>query len=632
MKLLQKMSTVMMVIVLGTFSAIAIVGVAASAREAKPVLGWAALIDAARENADLATRRDKFVATAREILAKPIVKRVYRYEDIGKFRTWLDGRARALDGCPRQQWFALAMSDPAACCTIRRELSLLAVAYRLTGEEGFKAHIIAQLEETSRWSPLQRPGYTLYTPSPEPVPPDFNDGNWLATGSGIRGLADVLQIMPAGSLPEPLVERIHALLRKEVASIADDWHTRRSWFIRANNPRTNQWVLPTEGLIRACLVLGREQHPEEYELGVRNLLAALDSQGSEGEFHEGIGYANGTVKSMLHAAHAMAVDGDRRALDHPFLRRFPTWMAHHLQPGRFRINCFDAGGARTPRTDERSRGLLSLFALVADDPVARWMLDRQFSSPSDNHVGLLALATRGAQREPPCFAVYDSARRVNWRESWADDASGVWVRGGHRLDEHDHHDRGHVNFIYHGKPILIEAGTPSYDNPRIHTVYSTVIGHNVLEVPSSNMKKAPASIKVRRLDASGGEVAVDPTAGYAAIQRWGRNVRWNAAGVDIVDEVLFAPDKPNIAVFRWHLGTRDEVTISGAGTRFVITWLDARITMESSVPITVALEMLPDNTVNLGEKVGPDHLHRCLVVRTAGPFVAWTLKTSVAGR
>ncbi len=22
---------------------------------------------------------------------------------------------------------------------------------------------------------------------------------------------------------------------------------------------------------------------------------------------------------------------------HPFLRRFPTWMAHHLQPGRFRI-------------------------------------------------------------------------------------------------------------------------------------------------------------------------------------------------------------------------------------------------------------------------------------------------------
>jgi hypothetical protein len=391
-------------------------------------------------------------------------------------------------------------------------------------------------------------------------------------------------------------------------------------------------VLPTEGLVRACLVLGREKHPKQYELGVGNLMAALDAQGSEGEFCEGIGYATFTVDSMLHAAHAMAAAGDRRALDHPFLRRFPTWMAEHLQPGRFRVNCFDAGGARTPRADEGLRGLLSLFVLLTDDPVARWSLERQFSGPSDDLVGLLALATRGSRREPPCFAVYDGARRVNWRGSWADDSSGVWVRGGHPLDGHDHHDRGHVNFIYRGKPILIEAGTPSYDNPRIHTEYSTVVGHNVLEVPGTSTKKTPAPIEVRRLDAAGGEVVVDPTAGYASLERWQRGVRWTDGEVNVVDAVRFPPDKPSLAVFRWHLGTRDEVTISGAGTRFVVTWNDARIALESSVPIAVATELLPDNTVALGEKSGPDHLHRCLLIRTEAPCDTWTLKTGVVGR
>ena len=81
----------------------------------------------------------------------------------------------------------------------------------------------------------------------------------------------MLAILPEGSLPGELIEQLRALLGKEIASIADDWHARRSWFIRGNNPRTNQWVLPTEGLIRACLVLGRENYPREYEMGVRNL-------------------------------------------------------------------------------------------------------------------------------------------------------------------------------------------------------------------------------------------------------------------------------------------------------------------------------------------------------------------------
>lgn len=597
---------------------------------AEPLPGWAAWIDAARDNPDLAEGRQQLIVAAREVAGKPIAKRVFRYEDVGKHRTRLDGRAKAMDGCPRQEWFALAMSDCGTAYVLRDELPLLAMAYRLTGEKVFLARIVAQVEEAVTWSPIQRPGWTLFRPSPDPVPTDYNDGNWLATGSGIRGLGDMLDILPEGSLPKPLVEKVHALLRQEVASIADDWHTKRSWFIRSNNPRTNQWVLPTEGLVRACIVLGKENHPKEYQLGVTNLLKALDAQGPKGEFYEGIGYANFTVTSMLHAAHAMAVAGDRRALDHPFLQRFPTWMTHHLQPARFRINCFDAGGAKTPRTDKSFRGILSLFLLLTNDPVARWALNHQFAGPSDDHIGLVAKATTGSEKEPSLFAAYDGARRVNWRSDWNDDAIGVWIRGGHPLDSHDHHDRGHVNFIHRGRPILIESGTPSYANPRIHTHYSTVLGHNVLEVPGVAAKKGKAKIEVKRLDADGGEVTVDPTPCYPGVKRWMRKVSWGADQLEVEDEVVFPQGKPQIAVFRWHFGTREDLAVSGSGKQYCVTWKDAEMTLSSSVPITVQTELFPDNTVNLGEKVGPDYLHRCVVVRTVEPGEKWNVEAMVA--
>ena len=53
------------------------------------------------------------------------------------------------------------------------------------------------------------------------------------------------------------------LLAAEIVSIVDDWRARRPWFVAHRTPLTNQWVLPTEGLVRACLLLGREDldHP-----------------------------------------------------------------------------------------------------------------------------------------------------------------------------------------------------------------------------------------------------------------------------------------------------------------------------------------------------------------------------------
>lgn len=559
------------------------------------------MADEVRKRPELVGRLANVVASARTLTSTPIVKRAHRYEDIGRDRTHLDGRAKFMDGQPRQEWFGLAMSDCGTNNALLSELPLLAFAYRCTGEEVFRRRIIVQLEEAATWSPLQRPGWQLHTPSPDPVPDDYWDGSWLATGTGVRALADTLE-----------------LLRAEIETITQDWKLKRGWFRGGNGvPQTNQWVLPTEGLIRACLVLGKRDYVEAYELGVANLLRAFDVQGQAGEFNEGIGYAKITVSSMLAAAHAMAVQGDSRAIEHPFMRGFPDWAVQHLQPGRYRVNCFDAGGARTLRSDVAARQLLESLAVFAQSPTAAWALWNLYDGPTDSLVGLLAHTLARPDEVPPTFAFYHGpARRVNWRSSWADTADGVWVRGGHPLDSHDHYDRGHVNYIVRGKPLLIEAGTPSYDNPSIHTLYSTVVGHNVLEIEGLKPKKAVAPIDVTRLDASGGELTVDATACYPGLKQWQRRVTWDQCEMVVEDRVAAPAEQPVAMLFRWHLGTDEPIKISGEGGNWQVMWPDGMLVLTSSVQVSVSREDLPDQTVCLGAKEnGWDFTHACVMVR-----------------
>ena len=606
----------------------------AAAQRVSAAGDWGEMADEVRQRPELAERLKTMIASARRVAATPIVKRVYHYADLGKDRTWLDGRAKFMDGQPRQEWFGLAMSDCGTSGTILTELPLLAFAYRCTGEDVFRVRIISQLEETATWSPLQRPGWQLCTPAPDPVPADYWDGSWLSTGTGIRALADTLELLPAGGVPPELMDQLRTLLRAEIKTISEDWQLKRGWFRGGKGvPQTNQWVLPTEGLIRACLVLGKDRYAAEYELGVANLLRALDVQGQQGEFNEGIGYAMFTVSSMLAAAHAMAAQGDARALEHPFLRGFPTWAVHHLQPGRFRVNCFDAGGARTPRNDSGTRQLLETLAVFARSQTAAWALSNLYDGPTNDLAGLLDGTATLPAEAPPCFAFYDGpARRVNWRSSWTDDADGVWVRGGHPLDGHDHFDRGHVNYIVCGKPLLIEAGTPGYDNPAIHTLYSTVVGHNVLEVEGLKPRKAPAPLTVSRLDASGGDLTVDGTACYPGLKHWRRRVSWDRSQLTVEDQVAAPADRPVVMLFRWHLGTDQPVKITGEGGNWQVAWPAGTLALTSPVPVTVTQEQLPDNTLCLVKKDnGWDFMHTCVVVRSAQSVSSVNLTTTVRG-
>lgn len=644
--------TSIVVVLLPAWALLASSPVPAAESPENKLMTWRAALDAVRGEPGLAPTVKAFLERARDVAGNGLIRRAHKLAEVGKHRTWLDGRAKALE--PEiKETFALAMSDFAACNTLAGELPLLAAAWRLTGETQFKQRAIEQLEETATWRPLQRPGWTLYAPGHR-LPKDGKDGNWLATGCGVRAIVTTLDIM-GKDVPDDLRTKLNDLLEAEIAGVVDDWRTKRPWFVRTNNPITNQWVLPTEGLVTACVHLGRDKHRAAYELGAKNLLAALDSHGSKGEFEEGIGYASFTVTSLVYAARAMATAGDRRAIDHPFLANFPTWAVLHIQPGRMTVNCFDAGNATVRRDNGNWRSLLSLLVFNLGSEVANWALHEQFTGPTDDLIGLVASAASGKIRrnEPPLFEAYDRATMVVWRDSWRDDASGVWVRGGHKLDQHDHQDRGHVNVIHKGRAILIEAGTPSYSNPVMGVEYASGAGHNVLQVGTHfppkpypvqkaglfdgwQQRGAIAPIDVQRLDARGGAVTVTIRSGYPDVASWRRRVDWTASRTVVEDRVAFKPGKANVILFRWHTGSGEEVSIvepsrrasvDGKACAALVTWPGAEIRFDADAPISVTQRMMPDATLAPKE----DHMHVCVEVRTRGDVASLVLKTTALG-
>lgn len=604
--------------------------VPAGAMERNTVKSWAELVDQLKNDQAASATRDELVKLARSYVELGIVKRVYRFEDVGKYRSGLDGRAIPLE--PEiKETFALAMSDSNACAVMTSELPTLAAAYRLTGDAAFRDRIVAQLEEMTTWSPLQRPGWTLYAPGRR-LPPDGKDGNWLGTGWGIRAIADTLEILPEGAISTSLRRRLDKRLANEIDSIVDDWNVKRPWFVRGNNAITNQWALPTEGLVRACLVLGKDKHKDAYELGVRNLRASLGSHGAAGEFEEGIAYAAVTVTSLLSAGRAMAMAGDRSAIDHPFLKSFPLWAVHHLQPGNTVINCFDCTLGKA--VSGFLRPLLSTSFLCTGSSTACWGIDRVGPSSCTLPVALAAAARKGVKtNEPLLYASYERATMVNWRDSWSRDASGIWIRGGHSLDQHDHQDRGHISYVHKGRPILIEDGTPVYSEPDIKRVQSCR-GHSVLQIGDNDARKAVAPISVSRLDANGGDVTVDATACYEEAKKWTRRVIWSADALEVRDEVAFPEGIPNTPTFRWHLASGEKAAIEGEGASWRVAWPDGVMKIDGSAPIEVSQQAEPQYTLPYqgDSKYVPGDNHTCIVVRTQATANAVQLTTSVTPR
>lgn len=588
----------------------------------------------------IASITSRTISAGSERAARPLCQRAFRVDNLAP--EYRDTRISSLQGERREQ-FGLAMSDFFQTLEQADSLPLLAFAAREARDATLQKRVFAQLEEMSTWSPLNRPGWSLCQVGPPPSA-NFNDGNWLGTGLGIRVITRTLNILGDETLAD-LRYSLETLLRTEVASVRDDFAAHRPWYW--NSPVSNQFVLPNTGVLQACLCLGGEAGDADYEFAVQNLLNALDSQGADGAHHEGTHYGVFTTKEILHAALAAAQAGDGRLAAHPQLKNFGGWLSHLLQPGGRVVNFFDGSDRIMSFQPEADAGPLERLRLTQGQEMldclmlcallghheASVVLRSQFPSLYPSELSVAAarfLEDRPAAAMPPSFAAFSSSPLVTWRSSWADEADGVWVRGGSAADTHDHADRGHVNYIVRGREWLIEAGSAEYGASDMAANFQMGAGHNVLQIGSAASgaacKGRDAAITVTRLDAAGGDVTVDATAAYdgAQLQKWTRRVRWSDEGLRIDDRVNAA--QPEIMLFRWHLGGDwpVEITVQTPGYRWRISWLGGALTLQADAPLKVSSVKMPHGLTYTRRA-----MHTCLIVETASPVGSLQLTTRV---
>jgi len=611
-------------------------------------------------------RKEQFEAIMQEaqrVRDLPLVQRGYSLQELehpGDKRIGrVDKRAYVVTKTDpkKADIFAVGSSDLDITRYIERELPLMAAAYVITGDKSYVDRIAAQLRETATWDPLQRPGWMLYT-AEHSLPPDGNDGVWLATGRGLSAIWQTLNILPEGTLPDDVMALVRQQYQREAARITRDWQAKKMWFVKNNATTCNQWVVPAAGQALACASLGRDADPVSYDLAVKNLLSTVEALGPDGSTSEGAGYTMDWTAPMLYmAAQALAKAGDNRLADHSFFQQFPTWISMQYQPGQWIVNAFDNYGGARGQLFAGAPQIARLVRLTHDRQL-HWVLRNVLHNIPYDINGLLSLtATDSELQQPPLWKTFERSTCAIWRSSWAENASGVWVKGAAVGDGHDHYDRGHVNFIVDGNAVLIEAATPGYDNPAKREKYDSVIGHNVLQVGDDLFpEKVPAPVTVNRMDKTGGDVTVDAGVGYPTVKQWKRHVTWTLRRMEITDEVVLKT--PGKVLFRWSLGSEQPLQITAAdhqsGTANLppaqitfnnpkeankeepCSWVapakeimetpQATLKVHADQPIECTQEKNPDHAFRFRH---PDHLHTTFVVRSAAPVESITLKTSV---
>jgi len=630
---------------------------------AEPVVSLGERVDAVKQmmaaDSSLRQKVQPTLQRADAVAALPIFRRVDTLEDFKK----LDGkwarkqvphaRTEMMKNKDNARYYGLAENDVITMRALAVELPLLAAAYRLTGNEKYLSYIKRQLEEMVSWAPFQRPGWTLHVNS-APLRVD-GDGVWLATGAGIQVIVVTLDLLPAGSLSLELQARIDACLKREMELIFKDYKDKRPWYMKTRMVQSNQWIVPFSGLTLAALQLGKDKYPEAYALGKKCLAESLAALGDEGAVSEGFAYAiDWSVPGLLIPAYYAALkNGDRELFDNPFLHNFPEWVAESYQPGQNLINAFDWWGGCRNMYDRYIVTQITMLTVFTADPGLQWILFHQHAAPDSSAFGLVAYGLpQSNQKEPPLFAVYKRAARINWRSSWKDNADGVWIRGRDAKDFHAHHDTGHVNYIKNGKMVLLEAATTGYSDSMQEREYRSFRGHNVLQVgePLTGKNGVDAPFKVARLDAAGGDVTLNASPVYEQTE-WQRQVKWDTSQLTVDDRIVRKSDET--LLLRWHLGSENpakitriddktcEITVA-AGKIVFPGWIGERqdnwqipasdevltpaikVRITSDRPLKVKAEKYYDHTFKFRVRA---HQHTTLEVSPVKPEKSWQCRT-----
>jgi hypothetical protein len=518
--------------------------------------------------------------------------------------------------------FALAMADCSQSEFLRSSGVELAVVAAYTGSKEYLARCIEILRATCQRTPLQRPGWTLYTPSA--VIPPSGDGVWLATAWGIDGIIEILSIL-GDRVPTELRSSLELQLRTEVAAIVKDWSQQTPWYVRSRAAQSNQWIEPSAALVRACLFLGDPALNDAYELGVRNLTASVQRLGDDGAFLEGVTYASMTSGTLLRVLSDLRLAGDARFDSMGWQQAAWQWWLHMVMPGRQFVNCYDCRMSQVPAwAVENPLPSIVQAVLASADPRALPVVRAMYPGKVDASVTAVRYQMALASADPHTVAVlpyrhFESQQVLCWRSGWEplpaqQTQMGLWVRGGSMGDSHSHRDQGQVS-VYNGDRILLmDCGTPDYSNAALETSYAGVAGHSTIQVNALEPRSRPVDvpIKVSVLNEMGGDVALDLRPAYPGTLLCAREVTWSASGsVSFKDRISVAvPVTAGTVLIRFHTGSvspLERVTMSDG---VQMRWKDASLAIRGGSQIDVTEREWPD-------AVRPPYVHRVVEIRAS---------------
>jgi hypothetical protein len=516
--------------------------------------------------------------------------------------------------------FALAMADCAQADYLRSSGVELAVVAAYTESQEYLGKCEAILRAACNRAPLQRPGWTLY--SPVSAMPASGDGVWLATAWGIEGIVEMLSVL-GERVPLELRSELRELLRREISRIVEDWARQTPWYVRSRTFQSNQWIEVSAGLVKGCLFLGDPELMDAYELGVRNLGSTLRRLGNDGGFLEGVTYASMTTGSLLSVLSDLRATGDDRLRSFAWQDNAWRWWMHMVMPGRQFVNCYDSRMSQIPAW-AISNPLASAVqaAMASSDRGALPNIRALYPGRVDPSVpavryqwALASAASPTLSLDPSCH--FESQQILCWRTGWQAPSAeqtemALWIRGGSASDSHSHRDQGQVS-VYNGDRILImECGTPDYGSDDYESSYARASGHSTFQIgalePRSRAVDIP--ITVAKLDRSSGDVSMNLQPAFPGAVQCSRQVRWFDAGLVRFSDriVLPKPIVPGTPLIRFHTGSVSPlscVPIDG-GTK--VSWKDASLVIRSGGATVVTEKEWPD-------AVRPPFVHRVIEIR-----------------
>jgi len=593
---------------------------------------WDAIVLQASSNPALAARIVQMDRYATAMLNAPLTDFV-RPTEFAAISPAMLSAAAAGAGVNKES-FALAMADCYQCDQLRTKGVYLAVAAKVTGNTQYEARCIEILRTVVGYKPLQRPGWSTYTP--DAVLPAGGDGVWLATSWGISGIVEMLTVL-GDKVPTDLRSELRAMIYEEVRAITTDWEQKRPWYVRVRATESNQWIEPTIGLLQACEFLSDPQLMPAYDLGVENLVAALSSLGSDGACLEGLSYAQMTMGRVFEALGNLKANGDLRCQDLPFVRNHWKWLLSMHLPGGYLVNTYDSKLSQLPAWAVKTPlSALVQAARASSDNSAIPTIKHLFPEGDSSINGILYESMIGnttacAPAEELNYMYFPSQQQLVWRSCMQapqdlQTAFAVVVRGGSARDGHAHRDQGQVD-IYCGKRvILMDCGTPEYSHPDYESKFARAAGHGVMQINELFKHSTPVSapIRVDQLNSYGGLVMVDTTAAYSGVTMCERTVQWSIDGdVQFKDQVqLVAPAAAGTEFYRFHTGSTATLNIAGNGRLWTVSWPGVTMMVESDTEIMVTQSSWPDRTCT-------PYMHQALMISAVGATQQMSISTRV---